>query len=406
MNDDPKGAAIHEGRGVRLRVRQLLPNLFCAQGLSNAVWMNVDRTTILVDSCASHSELGDSIRQTGSQAVGQIIYSHSHRDHLFTQDAMAQLNQHDEIGLLAHWRVPLNIDHEKRLSQHWERVRSIQFKEKPLAPRYRSPLVYPSEVYHHETTIELGKYTVHVTHVKGETDDASIVHIPEVECVVAGDLLIGSWPNLGNPFKPPRYGQDWIRSLKHIRALKPKVVIPGHGPVLQDVDATHCLDDTIAGLEFVEEHVVSGLNRGHSLKQIVEEIRLPRQLATSPYLRQTYSRIELAVIAFYRSYTGWWNGDPASVYPADPTRVASEVRCAVKDESRLLVRIQELWDSGNRSTAMELIQLLIRGREGTVEARKSENLREQFLQQLLAEDVCLMTRSAWINAQRDPQIET
>ena len=120
MNDDPKGAAIHEGRGVRLRVRQLLPNLFCAQGLSNAVWMNVDQTTILVDSCASHSELGDSIRQTGSQAVGQIIYSHSHRDHLFTQDAMAQLNQHDEIGLLAHWRVPLNIDHEKRRSQYWE----------------------------------------------------------------------------------------------------------------------------------------------------------------------------------------------------------------------------------------------------------------------------------------------
>ena len=189
-------------------------------------------------------------------------------------------------------------------------------------------------------------------------------------------------------------------ALKHIRTLKPKVIIPGHGPILQNIDVVHCLDDTIAGLETVHDHVISGLNKGHSLKQMVDEIRLPSELENSPYLRQTYSRVELAVIAFYRSHTGWWDGDPTSVYPTDRTRVAIEIRSALQDEQRLLIRTQELWESGDRSTAMELVQLLIRGREGTETAQEPETLREHFLQQLLTEDRCLMTRSAWINAQR------
>lgn len=340
------------------------------------------------------------MKGTESGRVRALIYSHGHRDHLFTLDAMSLLDVDPTTRLIAHELVPERMHIFERLSRYHERIRGTQFKEKSLAPFYQSPVVYPTELYRDEKTVEAGGRVFRVMHVKGETDDASMIHIVDMDCIIAGDLLIGSWPNLGNPFKEPRYGYDWIKALKRMKMLEPKVVIPGHGPVLQGKEVQQCLRDTIDGLEFVYEAVISGMNAGSSLRQMVREVHLPQALENSPYLRQIYSRVELAVIAFYRSYAGWWDEDPSSVYPSCGVRVAEEIRLALHEEQYLLNRCEALWEVGDRTTAMELIQFLIRGRKGAPDAQVAEGIRDRFLDQLLDEDKCLMTRAAWIAAKR------
>ena len=37
-----------------------------------------------------------------------------------------------------------------------------------------------------------------------------------------GDLLIGSFPNIGNPWKPTRYALDWAKTLEEVRDKNPE----------------------------------------------------------------------------------------------------------------------------------------------------------------------------------------
>lgn len=57
-----------------------------------------------------------------------------------------------------------------------------------------------------------------------------IVHLPAEGIVVAGDVLIHPIPLLGNA-----NFTGWIAALDRIAALKPTLIVPGHGPVMRDL---------------------------------------------------------------------------------------------------------------------------------------------------------------------------
>ena len=57
-----------------------------------------------------------------------------------------------------------------------------------------------------------------------------IVHLPADGIVVTGDVVIHPVPLLGNA-----NSAGWIAALDRIDGMKPKMVIPGHGPVMRDL---------------------------------------------------------------------------------------------------------------------------------------------------------------------------
>ncbi len=191
-----------------------------------------------------------------------------------------------------------------------------------------------------------------------------------------------------------RYGRDWHEALSRIRALEPKAVVPGHGTELLGSPelARQTLDDTIAALRFVDDEVVRRLNEGQTLAQMVREIRLPSDLEDRPALRQVYSRLELAVITTHRRYAGWFDWDPATVYPTPRTELAEELRALIGDDRAVLDRARALAAEGRRQLALELIQILVRSDPGHRAARE---LRLSLLEQLRDDDRCLMTHGVW-----------
>jgi glyoxylase-like metal-dependent hydrolase (beta-lactamase superfamily II) len=74
--------------------------------------------------------------------------------------------------------------------------------------------------------LDLGGRAVTLLHPgRGHTDHDVAVHVPDTAAVFAGDLVEqGAPPDLGDAVVP-----DWPATLDVLLALRPRVVVPGHG---------------------------------------------------------------------------------------------------------------------------------------------------------------------------------
>jgi glyoxylase-like metal-dependent hydrolase (beta-lactamase superfamily II) len=329
-------------------------------------------------------------RTAGDAPVRYAIYTHGHEDHVFTTQRFGEFAPDGEV--IAHGFLPDRLRKYEDIRPHIARINSIQF-HLPIPPVERQ-YKYPDIVYWDEYAFELGGKRFELFHGRGETDDATVVHLPDDGVVFAGDFLISVLPNLGNPYKVPRYCRGWITALERILALKPRVVAPGHGTgILQgEENVQSCLSDTVRALGYLDGEVIRRMNERQTLDQIVSEVHLPPDLEDSRWLRQTYSRTEFAVQMIHRNYAGWFDGDPSDVFPIPRKALAGELRRLIDDDAQVLERARALWNAGERRQAVELVQIILRDEPSH---REAHELRLRFMETLLNEDRCVMSRGAW-----------
>lgn len=376
---------------VDLRAVEVAEGVHWIAAGSCAGWVTTPEGVVLIDSGLGRREVFEELRRTAGDApIRYVIYTHGHEDHVLLAERFAQLAPDGQV--IAHGFVPERLRKYEELRTHTNRINSIQF-HLPMPVQERD-YKYPDIVYWDTYSFELGGRRFELFHGRGETDDATVVHLPDDGVVFAGDFLISALPNLGNPYKVPRYCRGWIETLERILSLQPQVVAPGHGVGLlsgeREVQAG--LGDTVRALRFLHDEVLRRLNEGQQLEQMVAEVRLPPQLEESPYLRQTYSRVEFAVIAIHRAYAGWFDGDPSDLFPLPRRAIAHELRQLIGDDGAIISRAEALWSEGRRQEAVELVQIVLRDAPDHTQARRT---RLRWMEALLQDDRCVMSRGAW-----------
>jgi glyoxylase-like metal-dependent hydrolase (beta-lactamase superfamily II) len=88
--------------------------------------------------------------------------------------------------------------------------------------------------------------------VQGDTDQNTMLWIPEQRILVAGDVLFNDMHVYTAETDTDARGK-WLNSLNKIRELKPAVVIPGHSKVGAPLDASTAIDFTENYLLIFEE---------------------------------------------------------------------------------------------------------------------------------------------------------
>lgn len=85
----------------------------------------------------------------------------------------------------------------------------------------------PTHTFGDRVTLDLGGRSVRLLHLgRGHTDHDVIVHVPDAGVVFAGDLVEeGAPPSVGEDAFPG----EWPAALAGVLALRPRVVVPGHG---------------------------------------------------------------------------------------------------------------------------------------------------------------------------------
>lgn len=318
---------------------------------------------VVVDT--SNARLGaraaEALREATSELLAFIVYTHGHMDHVGGAPAfLASAKKRDDPRpqIWAHESVPERLA-RYRATWGWnDEVNRQQFRLPKGVAAFTTEIVPPDHTYRDEAAIELAGERLELHHAKAETDDATWVWIPGRRVALVGDLSVQSLPNTGNPNKVQRYTLGWAEALERIAALRPEIVIPGHGDPLVGEYALEVLTETARALRYLHDAVLERLNAGQWPDEIVDaDIRLPDDLSSKSYLQPIYGCDPFVVRDVLRAYAGWWGGNPAELIPARRADVARDLLDATGREA-LIAKVRELARAGEPRRALHLAVLL------------------------------------------------
>ena len=218
----------------------------------------------------------------------------------------------------------------------------------------------PDEMYRDEMTLEVGGERFVLRHAKGETDDHTWTEWVGHDTLFVGDFLIWNFPNCGNPQKVLRYPAEWAAALRTMAAKRPALVGPAHGLPVQSAERADRVLGTIAdALEGLVNGVIELLNADATLDDALHSVRVPDELIRLPWLRPFYDEPEFVVRNIWRTFGGWWDGNPAHLLPPRQAALAAEVIGLAGGSAPVIARARLLMESGDLRTATELVEMAV-----------------------------------------------
>lgn len=298
------------------------------------------------------------IRSWDESPIHTVIFTHGHIDHtsgIAVIDAEADAKGVPRPRIVAHRNVKRRMERYVASQGFNSIVQGQQFN----MPGYVYPVGQrqPDEVYDETLSFTIGGQRFELFHGRGETDDASFVWLPERSVLASGDFVIWVFPNAGNPRKVQRYAAEWAAALRQMEALKPAILIPGHGPVVFGEErALQMLRDGAEALEYLVGETLALMNRGATLDEVLHGVKLPAAFLAKPYLLAKYDDPEFLVRSIYHFYAGWFDGDAAHLKPARTAEIASELAELAGGAERLAERAASLSEAGKSRLAVQLAE--------------------------------------------------
>lgn len=124
--------------------------------------------------------------------------------------------------------------------------------------------VFPSQTVLPANLSSLGSKKIQALELKGHTDSDLVLYDPAAGVMWAGGLVfhnrIVTTPHA--KLKP------WIDSLKQLQAMKPKLVIPSHGPISQ---GTVAIDQTLDYLNWLDNRLKEAAANGEEMIDVMKQ---------------------------------------------------------------------------------------------------------------------------------------
>lgn len=348
-------------------------------GFGNTGLFETDEGLVIFDVPIKQSaqKTFNEIREISKKQVKYLIYSHGHFDHAFGFSPF--LKEIDEKG----WKMPEIIGHEnsirrfnkyKMLDRYHNWINSQQFAS--IAPKDKTVSTVSPDLVIDPTIVltgnaakysfNLGGFDFNIYHDKGETDDSIWLWIPEKETICTGDLLLSSFPNVGNPYKVQRYPLDWAIALDKMIEKEAKYLIPGHGKFLEGKEKVKdALSITSEAMHFVHDEVVKRLNEGKWFEQIYHEMIeiFPKKFKTHSILSPIYGCYRFAIHATYRLYHGWYDsGNPTDLFPAKSKEISSEL-LKINNAQSYFEHAKKLAENNELQLSLHILDVVLEGRE-------------------------------------------
>jgi glyoxylase-like metal-dependent hydrolase (beta-lactamase superfamily II) len=216
---------------------------------STSILVSGERDGVLIDALVTKDEsreLADWLTGTGKNLT-DVYITHGHGDHFFGLNTILETFPHARAVSLPEIVPALADQATPDWLQIWESFFPGQLFEKPAVP---VPLESPE--------LKVEGHTLRVLEL-GQSDvpDSSAIHIPELETLVAGDVVyngIHCWTYQSTPADR----MAWIETVNEVEKLGVKTIIAGHSdPNAPDNDAARMIDATRQYLLDFNEAVAS-----------------------------------------------------------------------------------------------------------------------------------------------------
>jgi alkyl sulfatase BDS1-like metallo-beta-lactamase superfamily hydrolase len=316
----------------------------------------------------------NNVRSITNKPVKYIIYSHGHFDHAFGYAPFIEEIRKegwDMPEVIAHENCVRRFEKYEILGKYHDWINKQQFAS--VSGRRGDAVVSARDTL--DPTIilkgnkssysfKLGDVSFKIYHDIGETDDSIWLWVPEKKTICTGDLMVSSFPNIGNPFKVQRYPKDWAIAMEKMMEKKVKYIVPGHGRLIEGTENVRdALSITADVMHFVHDEVVKRLNEGKWFEQIYHEMLeiYPEKFKKHKILRGIYGCYRFAIHATYRLYHGWYNsGNPTDLFPSKTVDIAREL-LKLNSEIAYLEHANKLYSEGKSQLALHILDIIIKG---------------------------------------------
>lgn len=201
------------------------------------------------------------IRELTPKPVRYVVNTHWHGDH--HAGNVAYREAYPGVEFIAHRKTAIDMDSlsfpsvkrfgeraQQLIADGEKRLREGKNAEgQPLSPEDRADElrridlikwllqantgyqpVPPTILVDDELVLRRGRRTIVLKYLgRGNTRGDLVVWLPDERIVATGDLLVNPVPYSFGSFLG-----DWIRTLGAIRALEPRIIVPGHGAIQRD----------------------------------------------------------------------------------------------------------------------------------------------------------------------------
>lgn len=285
--------------GVYATIRREPPGLWFE---ANNVFIINDEDVIVVDSnltSASTREVLAALRRLTTKRVSHVVNTHWHEDHVVGNrvwreaypgvEFVGHASTHADLPTVGAANRRQSVENGPRLAALLreslrkglnldgaaldEEERAGYATTAGLMEGYLSEaptfqIVLPTLAVEDGLTLRRGERVIAIRHFgRGHTAADLVVHLPRENILIAGDLVVWPVPLVGSTSYPAAYAA----TLERLLALRPAVIIPGHGPVMRDdshLRATHRLLASLA------RQTAAAVARGETLEQARRSVSL------------------------------------------------------------------------------------------------------------------------------------
>jgi alkyl sulfatase BDS1-like metallo-beta-lactamase superfamily hydrolase len=376
----PTGARGHQEHIDQLEVIRpnfvtVQPGVWCliGNGLSNQTFIDAPEGIIAIDTGESIEEMGvalQHLRTVTDRPIVAVLYTHFH----YVAGTEAILSEAGGTGssieIFGHSRIVENRSRTAgEIAPAYGRGLVQQFGinlpangsdaliHVGLGLYYRNPshapftggFVAPTVTFDTSTGLQIAGLEIKVTPAPSDADDSVTYWFPERSlCInnIVWPVLFNVFAIRGEEYRDPRV---LLTGLDHILSLDASALVGTHGPPIVGAQTirervTRARD----AMQYLWDQTVRGLNQGLTADELAATVNLPAHCDEDPLTAERYGVSEHHVRQIATGLRGWFDGDPAKLFPLSRAERARRLidgfggREVVRDQVRTAIAADDL----------------------------------------------------------------
>lgn len=131
--------------------------------------------------------------------------------------------------------------------------------------------------------------------------------------------------------------------------------------------------------KYTHDQTLRLANQGETPIEIAEELKLPEEVANKWYNRGYYGSLNHNAKAVYQRYLGWYDSNPANLYPLPPVELGKEYVAFMGGEDVILDKAKKAFDEGKYRFVADVLKHVVFANPTNQDAR---NLQADAMEQL------------------------
>ena len=313
-------------------------------GIANSIMVEGENGNIIIDAADSVYEaeqIYSLFSEKNDNPIKAIIYTHNHGDHTFGA-AYYLKSQNEKPQIIAHEDTDFYVQRimgilNPIITSRSTRMFGTSLPEKDLinvgiGPNLsvsKSPIGYvkPDTTFSDTLKLNIEGIELELYHAPGETNDQIFIWLPKHKALMPGDNINKTFPNLytirGTTHRDVK---GWIDSIDHMKTFQPEYLFPSHTkPIIGKETIQDALNIYRDAIQYIHDQTIRLMNQGLYPDEIADIVKLPKEIADSPYLYEFYGTVRWSVKSIFNGYLGWFSGNPAELDPLSRKEKASRI---------------------------------------------------------------------------------